>query len=290
MSKQLPPTLEGLHAANPVRSDDNLGRSPEAQETLRRILAEARDSVPHRRRRAAGRRLAVVLAVMLVGAASSVAATDPFGWWKSQNPQTALYRPDPGRAVRPPTLGAVRCQHVSGGAFRCGVRMAGRPYVLVDNIPAAPATNPFSRARILDAVAHALQSGRISTAVAQHIRTDLARVSDSFLATLYDPRGGGSYGLNQPDSGVSFVPPAGVPAFLACRTDRQMLDCQNLNGDEQVPTGTGVYMAERTTDWRAAPPARRNPTAPARPQPTAAQAALLNDVLTYLMTARATTG
>jgi hypothetical protein len=275
-------TISRLASANPARPDDELGRSPEAQATLRQILAEERepDTAPSARRALpSSRRLVAVLAVLVLGTGTAFAATDPFGWW-SANPQTALYQTDLTRHVTTPTATGVNCTPLTGGLFQCAARSAGRPYRLIDHIQAVHA-NPFSRSAITASVNQALQAGRITPAIAQRIRTDLSRVSDQYLATLYTPHGYGSYGLAQPDTGRGRVPPAGVPSFLACQMSAGKIICRYLNGD-QAPAGSGIYEASPTADWRPAPPARTQPSAPARATPTPAEMQLLSDILRYL--------
>ena len=154
-------TISRLASANPVRPDVELGRSPEAQATLRRILAEERepDRAPSARRALpSSRRLLAVLAVLVLGTGTAFAATDPFGWW-SANPQTALYQTDLTRHVTTPTATAVNCTPLTGGLFQCAARSAGRPYRLIDHIQAVHA-NPFSRSAIIASVNQALQTGR----------------------------------------------------------------------------------------------------------------------------------
>ena len=279
-------TMSRLASANPVRADDELGRSPDAQATLRQILAEDRAPdrpAPAARRGVSGsRRLVAVLAVLVLGAGTAVAATNPFGWW-SRNPQTARYQTDLNRRVTPPTAKAVNCRPLTGGLFRCGSQLSGRPYRLIDHVQGVH-SNPFSRSAITASVNQALQAGRITPAIANRIREDLTHVSDQYLTTLYTPHGYGSYGLGQPDTGRGQVPPAGVPSFLACQMSAGKIICRNLNGDQAALAGSGIYEASPTADWRPAPAARTQPSTPARATPTPAQMQLLSDILHYLTT------
>ena len=277
MTRQLTPSLEQLAAVNPVTVDDQLGSTPQAQATLQSIITTNPRAERGRRPRVGGLALAVI--ALLLASGGAFAATDPFGWWHSPNPQTALYRPDPASQVNSPTLTAVRCLATSGHDYRCGLHLQGRPYTLINHIDAPWKTNPFSRAAIKRSVVDALASRRITSSEAQHVRRDLARVSDSFLAGLYTTHGYGTYALPEPDNGPQLVPPPGVPAFLACGAGGATLDCRDLNGDNNAPTGTGIYMAQQTPDWGPAPPTRRDPTPPTAHRYTPAQIALLADIL-----------
>lgn len=277
MTRQLSPSLERLAAVNPVSVDDQLGSTSDAQATLRSIITSAPDAERRRRHRVGGLALAVI--ALLLASGGAFAATDPFGWWHSSNPQTALYRPSPGLGVPSPTLAAVRCRATGGHVYRCALHLQGRPYTLTDHIDAPPKSNPFSRAAINQSVLNALASRHITPSEAQHVRRDLEHVSDSFLAGLYTPHGYGNYSLPEPDNGPQYVPPPGVPAFLACSGNGATLNCRDLNGDGNAPSGTGIYMAQQTSDWRPSPPARRDPTPPAPHRYTPAQIALLGDIL-----------
>ena len=97
MTRQLSPSLERLAAVNPVSVDDQLGSTPQAQATLQSIITTAPRAERRRRPRVGGLALAVI--ALLLASGGAFAATDPFGWWHSSNPQTALYRPEPALGV-----------------------------------------------------------------------------------------------------------------------------------------------------------------------------------------------
>jgi hypothetical protein len=294
MTRQSPASLSRLARSNPVLVNDELGRTADAQATLSLILASEQSisarGVPGWRRR---RLVVLVLAAMLLAAGAAVAATDPFGFWRSANPGTAMYGANPGRRVRTPTVYAVRCQRITATGFRCGPRLHGRPYSLIDQIQAPPPPNSFDREAIHRAFAHAVASGGISRETARRVDADLARVPDSFFAKYREYARFGTYsgGPHAAHGGKQLVPPPGVPSFLACQPAGALLTCQDLNGDENAPVGSGVYMAQLSPGWIPAPAHQHDPYSPTgRPVFSSAEYRLLRDLLVYGTTSTTPSG
>ena len=289
MNAHLPPSLSRLASVNPELVDDDLGHSAQAQAELARILASEPVLAPRRTRRWAPRRLILIaLPAMVLASGGAVAATDPFGWWQSPNPNTAQYRADTAKVVRTPTVVNVRCAPAAS-QFRCGARLRGRPYMLIDRITAPPA-NLFTRASLRRRVAAARATGRISNQSAQRILADISAVPDSFLGQLNQARLYGSYGGGTTGSGgVELAPPPGVPAFVACQPNGPLLACQNLNGDANAPIGSGVYAAMQTADWRPAPPRRPDTQLSFMQRLTPAEIRLLLDLIPRGSAASSTT-
>jgi hypothetical protein len=211
MTPQLPPTLARVAHSNPVRPDDDLGLTPNAQAALDRILAT---EAPARRRSAARRSrrvLIVALAtLLLVAVGAGLAASDPFGIFRNPNPGSALYGVDSSRHVKPPTAYWIQCPQTTGNAFRCGAALSGTRYELIDHVESNN-VDVLTRSNLRAAIQQARAHGQITAAVATRFDRDLAAVSDGFLAAF---RTMARY--QQLGSSMSRVPPPGVPAVIVC--------------------------------------------------------------------------
>jgi hypothetical protein len=251
MTLEPPPSLSRLAEANPAQADDGLGRSADAQEILSRILAtdgnRARSGAP---RRISRRMVLVLAAVLLLAAGAAVAAvTDPFGFWRSSTPGTAMFAVNPNRHVRTPTAHAIGCPTTGPGAFRCGAGLRGRRYEYLDRIP-NQGTAALSRAHLQQAIEHALSTGQISAAKAQQVESDLRQVPDSFLqkfafAMRFETISAGVSG----NGDTELVPPPGVPSLLVCEPAARELSCRDLNGDHDAAVGSAVYVGVPGRDW-----------------------------------------
>jgi hypothetical protein len=252
MTRQPPASLSHLARSNPARVDDALGRTTNAQAALSRILASQPAAAPHLTRRRGRRLVVVALATMLLAVGAALAATDPFGFWRSANPGEARFAVDPTRHVHTPTAQAVECQPADAGNFRCGPQLHGRRYGFIDQI-SGEALN-FDRATLQKVVAQLLAQKQISPRTAKRIEADLAAVQDSFFADLRKvTRFGGINTSLSPEGGKRLVPPRGVPLLLVCEPDRAVLSCRDLNGDVHAAVGSGIYKAVRSDDWTPAP-------------------------------------
>lgn len=245
------PTLERLARANPARPDDELGRTPAAQATLERILATERPAAQRRRRRRRhGHRLAIVLvAALLVAVGGAVAATDPFGLFRSPNPGSAVYGVDASRHVTPPTVPNIGCPRSTAQSFDCGAHLSGQRYTLIDHVFSNPTV---TRPMMLAAIRRGLQEGRISPTGAARLDADIAAISDSFIARFNVMAHFGTYSGGLGAGGR--VPPVGVPSLLVCQNAGTALSCRDMNGDDSAPVGGGIYAALPAPDWRPAPP------------------------------------
>jgi len=255
MTVQLPPTLERLARANPARPDDSLGESPVARAALERILATERQperAAERRRSRRHGHRLAIVLvAALLVAVGGAVAATDPFGLFRSPNPGTAIFGVDPGRYVTPPTVQRIGCPDPAGQTFACGASLAGQHYLLIDHVWANPS---ITRVRMLAAIRTGLRKGQISAQAARRLEADIASVSDYFIARFNVMSHFGTFSTGLTSNGRPMAPPVGVPSLLVCEPAGAALTCRDLNGDGSAPVGGGIYQALPAPGWRPAPP------------------------------------
>ena len=289
MTPQLPPTLERVARANPVRPDDDRGRSDDAQTALARILADQ----PQVRRRSALRRgrrvLIIALAALLLAVGAGLAATDPFGFFRNPNPGSALFGTDSGRHVTPPTAFRIQCPHTTGGAFRCAVGLSGRRYDLLDHVESTGA-NRITRANMQAAIREALARRQLTAAQAKRFDRDLAAVSDTFLAHLWT-----MFNYSTMSTGMTRVPPPGVPALIVCEPAGNDLSCRDLNGDAHAAISSGIYQAEPAPDWRPAP--REQPdnswaleVAILGHPPTKAELRLELDLLTTATTSTTTAG
>lgn len=287
MTLQLPERLERLSQANPARPDDELGRTPAAQATLARILATERVAARRRARRH-GHRLAIVLvAALLLAVGGAVAATDPFGLFRSPNPGSAIFGIDPSRHVTPPPQQQIACPHTFGVGFTCDTGLTGQRYMLLDHVWAP--NPPLSRTRMQAALRQERRQGQLSAQAAERLDADLAAVSDRFLASLNVMFRFGTFSTNLPSRGRPRVPPSGVPALLVCEPAGPALSCRDMNGDDSAPVGGGIYQALPAPDWRPAPPQQSDDTSQLEVTilghpPTAAEQRLLIDLLRYSTT------
>lgn len=257
MTVQLPPTLERLARACPARPDDTLGETPIARAALERILATERGPARRRRARRHGRRMAIVLvALLLLAVGGAVAATDPFGLFRSANPGSAIYGVDSSRHVTPPTVRSVGCPHATEQRFACGARLAGQRYALIDHVWSDPT---LTRTQMLAAVRKERRAGQISAAGAQRLDADIAAISDAFIAQFNLMAHFGTYSVSFGSTGTGRVPPVGVPSLLVCETAGPALSCRDMNGDDSAPVGAGIYAAQPARDWRPAPPQQPDP-------------------------------
>lgn len=245
MSGALPPSLERLARSNPVLADDDLGRRPAAQSTLTEIMATVPPPARRRLSMRSHRMVAVATASLLLGTGAAVAATDPFGLWRSSRPDTARYAVDTSNQVRGATPPIVHCAPAAAEPLHCAARQTGQIYARVDGV-AAP--SEFTRAGLTAALLRAAERGQVTPAAEQRIRSDLAAVSNGFLARLNELMRFGTTG-----GGETRVPPPGVPMWVVCQPAGAALDCQDLNGDEHVAVGAGVYMALPAHDWAPVP-------------------------------------
>jgi hypothetical protein len=188
-----------------------------------------------------GRVVTVAFALLLMGAGVAVAAADPFGFWRSNTPDTALYGVNPSRHVNAPTPPLIGCATTHTTVLHCGADVSAQAYQLVDRVHAPGA---LSRAAITRALVQTIQRGRLSASSERRVRGDLAGVSDSFLARLSEALRFGIY-----SGGATSVPPAGVPMWLVCQPSAGPLACRDLNGDEDAAVGSGVYIALAAGDW-----------------------------------------
>ena len=259
--------LARLRAGNPAAVEPDRGRSDLAQAALQRILDDQTATSgtisdrrgPRRNRGRSPRGLVIVLATLLFVGGAAFAATDPLGWW-SANPGEARYGANPALHVRTPTIQQISCQAQPGGHFRCTAAQSGQRYSLLDAIRPPVSLN---RAKFTAGIARALAAGKITRAQAAKFRADLAAVPDSFFRKFEVASRFGTYGTSGSlGNGRPSVPPPGIPAFLVCENAGSALSCQDLNGDTGAPIGAGVYAAEPTAKWRAAPPQRQNPSLP----------------------------
>jgi hypothetical protein len=117
---------------------------------LARILSTDRPAARRRARRQ-GRGLAIVLAAaLLLAVGGAVAATDPFGLFRSPNPGSAVFGIDPSRHVTPPTEQQIGCPRTSVQTFACGAALGGQRYTLVDHVWSPGPT--LTRARMQAAI------------------------------------------------------------------------------------------------------------------------------------------
>lgn len=276
MSPMMPDSLSRLRAANPARTEDELGGGAVAQAAIERILADPGTTASSAsvRRGRLPRGPILVLAAMLLGAGAAVATTDPFGWWSS-NPETARYRLDPARRVRTPNAQEISCRRQSGGGFRCAAGGSGQRYMQIDALKLPEPGSVFSRAHFNAAITQRLAAGKMTAALATRFRADVAAVPASFFTELRLISRFGTFG-----GGLGRVPPIGIPEFLVCENAAAALSCQDLNGDQHAPVGAGVYLAQRAANWRPAPPHRRDFAFPPGFSFTEAEYRLLIDVAT----------
>jgi hypothetical protein len=198
----------------------------------------------------------VLVAALLLAVGGAVAATDPFGLFRSPNPGSAIYGVDPSRHVAPPTVQQIGCPHPTAQTFACSARLGGQRYMLIDHVSSNP---PITRARMLASIRQERRAGQISAAGADRLDADIAAISDDFIAGFNEMMRFGTYGTSLTTSGPARVPPVGVPSLLVCQMGASALSCRDLNGDDSAPVGGGIYQALPASDWRPAPPNRPDP-------------------------------
>jgi hypothetical protein len=134
-----------------------------------------------------------------------------------------------------------------------------RAYFLSGRVEAQPhASREFS----LRSLATFERNGSVDRATAERFRHDLAAVGDDFLAalnvlgdgmtisggpTITEGQGEGQNLHARP--GYEFVPPAGVPTFIACESAGNGARCHDLASSREVPVGTPYYFLQSSPDW-----------------------------------------
>ncbi len=252
MNGKLSPSLKRLAAANPVAIDERLGRSPGAQAQLARILATERDA-PRGRWRMPRRRVVGVLiaATVLAGCGAVLRATDPFGFWRSSTPGTALFAVDPALHATAPKASEIGCRLTGGVTLACSAAAGGIRYRLIDRT-FSPVTGGtlIARSSLLRIIDSGVAHRQLSATAARRLRLDIAAVPDAFFTALremerFQSMQSGASAAN----GKALVPPADVPVLIVCQQQHAAIGCRNLNGDEQAPIGAGIYGAEPAADW-----------------------------------------
>jgi hypothetical protein len=236
MSPQLPESLARLARSNPAPLEPGRVSQPAAQALLEQILATPRSTARRARIRRSPRLIAIVATAGLVAAGGAVAATDPFGFWRSTTPGSAMYGIDSTKHVRTLTLQAVECLP-AGGGLRCGVHVGGQRYELEDTATAPP---ELSREMMRSAIERSTQ---LSSTQKRQFKADLAAVSDDFLARFNRALHFASYSTSE-------IPPPGVPVLIACQPAGRGIVCEDMNGDEAVPAGSAIYGAIPGPGWR----------------------------------------
>jgi hypothetical protein len=255
MTAQLPPSLTRLAAANPVSTDERRGLGAPAQAQLERIIATPRERTRRgwlaRRGRPGG--AIVVLIALLAGGGVALAVADPFGFWHSSTPDTARFAVNPANRVLAPSAEQLACHLSRAALLHCVPGADGIRYLLISRASAgAPAG--FDRASALRALARARASGTLSVVGDRRLLADIAAVPASFFTSLselgrFQTMQTGTYLSKQRE----LVPPHHIPILIVCRLLGRTIACSDLNGDEEVPLGAGIYAAVPSADWIAVP-------------------------------------
>lgn len=247
MNSELAPSLARLAAANPARVDERRGLTPQARDTLARILSTERETA--RRMRWPRRRVVAVLiaATVLAGCGAALRAADPFGFWRSSAPDTASYGVNPGAHVVAPAAGGIGCRLTAPETLTCTAGRGGIRYSMIHDTTSAPAR--FSRASALAAITKELAAKQISATGARVLRADVKAVPASFFPEFLELARFQTLQSENGSNGTERVPPHGIPPLIACQQLREAIDCEQLNGDEATPVGAGIYSAVPEPDW-----------------------------------------
>jgi hypothetical protein len=249
MNSALAPSLARLAAANPAAVDERRGLTPQARDTLARILSTERESA--RRLRRPRRRVVAVLigATVLAGCGAALRAADPFGFWRSSAPDTASFGVSPGDRVVAPRASGIGCRLAAAKTLTCTPGGGGIRYSMIHDSTFAAVPAGFSRASALRTVAKELAAGQISAKGAGVLRADLMAVPASFFPDFRELGRFQTIESQNGSDGTERVPPHGVPLLIACQQLSAAIDCRALNGDEATPVGAGIYAADPEPDW-----------------------------------------
>ncbi len=247
---QLPGSLARLARANPVIAEAGLGRAPQAQAQLARILASEREA-PSRKWRPRRRRVIAILivATALTGCGAALRVADPFGFWSSSAPGTALYGVNPATHAVAPRASGIGCRLAGAKTLTCTAGGVGIRYSMIEARTVAGVPAGFSRTSALRAIAKGLAAGQISANGARVLRADLIAVPASFFPDFRELGRFQTIESQNGSNGTERIPPHGVPLLVACQQLAAAIDCRALNGDEATPVGAGVYAATPAPDW-----------------------------------------
>jgi hypothetical protein len=205
-----------------------------------------------RRRRQTAAVLAFAVLLLFAGAAVAAQQFDLFSFLHTNDRNSARFSVNPSRTYRGAAAPALTCPGAKSGAFVCHVTgpMApgNRRYdraMRVDKVP------QLTRTGMLAALARAQSHGADPTQISR-VRADLADVGDDFLRALavMSRINGIGGGPNSP-AGTERVPPAGVPAWTACRELTLIAyRCRPLAALTGVASGTPLYELRPSRDWR----------------------------------------
>ena len=213
-----------------------------------------------RRRQTAG---AIAFAVLLLFAGAAVAAQqfDLLSFLHTSDRNSARFSVSRSRTYHGAAPLALTCPGAKTGAFVCeatgpmalGTRSYDRT-LRVDKVP------QLTRKGMLAELSRAQANGADPDQIAR-IRADLDDVGDDFLRALAVlTRINGISGGPSSPAGTERVPPAGVPAWVACRElTLTTYRCRPLAALTGVASGTPLYNLRPSHDWRtvSAPPTER---------------------------------
>jgi hypothetical protein len=234
------------------------GVESDPDEALRRATSTARTL---RTRRSARLRRTAVLAfaalALLGGAAFAASRFDALPWLNRSDRWSATFSIDPARTYRGPAPGALVCPEAGGGSFTCSVGAVPprgrRAYMLAERVEAQP---EVARAYFLRALAAAEHKGQLDHATAERVRREIGAVGDDFFAALamlprVETISSGEEAPGRP--GFEFLPPTGVPLWIACESTGAGFRCHDLSSSRDVAVGTPLYFLQRSSDWVAVP-------------------------------------
>lgn len=220
------------------------------------VLAGARTDaaglLAKRRRRQTVAALALAGLLLLGGAAVAAQKLDLFSFLHTKDRNTARFSISPSRAYHGAAPAALTCPTAHAGPFVCHVTGQLVPGKRLYELGSRTAKVPLlTRHSMLTHLAHAQAQGADSDAIAR-AKTDLAAVGDEFIRALgvmlrIETISSSSGGR----SGTERVPPAGVPAWVACREVTLVsLRCRPLAAQVAVAGGTPLYFLQPSRDWR----------------------------------------
>ncbi len=225
------------------------------------LLAAAHDGAARlravRRRRRTAAALAFAVLLLFAGAAVAAQKLDLLSFLHTNDRNSARFSVSPSRTYHGAAPLDLLCPGARSGSFACNVTgplaAGSRRYELGMRTDRAP---QLTRKGMLASLDRAEANGADPAQVAR-VREDLGRVGDDFiraLAVLTRIETVSGAGGSSGPAGTERVPPAGVPAWAACRElTLTTFRCRPLAALVGVASDTPLYFLQPSRDWRTVP-------------------------------------